>query len=184
MDDTKTPLWDCRWPDPVALQVAAERLLQQRDPEDPGLNRKVSVLVRPDPPEGPDEVVSVLLASPWAVERIYWSAPPGQPPPILHAAPLDVDQEGRVAAGQGVMLELERRTVPVLIAWEPETGHHFVETLCHSVRDFHSSEEALQAVQDDRPPPIFKKSLSQHMEKKISRRGLFGFLDRRGRDSS
>ncbi|MBF0456226.1 MAG: hypothetical protein HQL72_15590 [Magnetococcales bacterium] len=177
MEDTTAQMWDCRWPDPVAITVATNRMLQARDPDDPALNRKLRVYVRPDPPGIPEDPISVLLVSPWGVERIYWS-PPERDPPILHVAPLEVDSAGRIAAGQGVMLETSKRTVPVLIAWEPEPGHHFVETLLHSVRDYDSPEQAIAAIDGEEPPPSPKKSLSQHMEKKISRRGLFGFLDK------
>jgi hypothetical protein len=177
MDDLTAQLWDCRWPDPVAITVAANRILEERPLADPALNRKLRVYVRPDPPGLPEDPTSVILVTPWGVERIYWN-PPERIPAIIHAVPLEVDDEGRVAAGQGVMLETSKRTIPVLIAWEPEAGHHFVETLLHSVRDYDSPEQAIAAIDGEQPPPLAKKSLTQHMGKKISRRGLFGFLDR------
>ena len=177
MDDITNQLWDCRWPDPIAIQVAADRILATRPIDDPALNRKMRVYVRPDHPGMPEDPTSAILVTPWAVERVYWN-PPEQTPALIHVAPLNVDEEGRIAAGQGVMLETSTRTIPVLIAWEPEAGHHFIETLLHSVRDYESPEQAIAAIQGEEPPPSAKKSLSQHMEKQISRRGLFGFLDR------
>jgi hypothetical protein len=177
MDATSAQIWDCRWPDPVAIQVAAGRILEERPIEDPALNRKLPVFVRPDPPGIPEDPISVLLVTPWGVERVYWN-PPERVPAIIHAAPLEVDEQGLVKSGQGVMLETSKRTIPVLISWEPEAGHHFIETLLHSVRDYDSPQQAIAAIDGEQPPPPAKKSLTQHMEKKISRRGLFGFLDR------
>ncbi|MBF0447339.1 MAG: hypothetical protein HQL67_03975 [Magnetococcales bacterium] len=176
MNKTTAPVWECRWPDPVAIKVATDRILAQRSPDDPALNRKIQVIVRPDPPGLADQPNSALLVTPWGVERIYWS-PPQQRPAIIHAAPLELDETGRVQAGQGVLLKSGETTIPVLVAWEPETGHHFVETLLHSVRDYDSAQQAIAAIEGTEPTPDKKKSLSQHMEKKISRRGLFGFLD-------
>ncbi len=177
-DDTTASLWDCRWPDPVAVQVAAQRILAERPEDDPMLNRKLRVYVRPDIPGLPEDPISAVLVTPWAVERVYWN-PPEQTPNLIHAAPLKVDDAGRVAAGQGVMLETSQKTVPVLIAWEPETGHHFIETLLHQeqIRNYDSPEQAIAAIQGEETPPQAKKSITQHMEKKITRRGLFGFLD-------
>jgi hypothetical protein len=177
MDDTTASLWDCRWPDPVAIQVAADRILASRSQDDPALNRKLRVYVRPDPPGLVEDPISALLITPWAAERVYWNQPE-QTPGIIHAAPLEVNDQGRVAVGQGVMLETSKRTVPVLIAWEPETGHHFIETLLHSVRDYDSAEHVIAALDGEEKVPTAKKSLTQHLDKKVSRRGLFSFLDR------
>jgi hypothetical protein len=176
MDDTTQQLWDCRWPDPVAIKVAADRILASRDEDDPALNRKLRVHVEADPPSEAEELTSVLLVTPWAVERIYWT-PQWLSPAVIHAAPLEIDENGRVASGQGVLLETSQRTIPVLIAWEPETGHHFIETLLHSLRDYDSIEQVMAGLQDEQKVPITKKSLTQHLDKKVSRRGLFGFLD-------
>lgn len=177
MEATTNQAWDCRWPDPVAVTVAADRILAQRPLDDPALNRKLRVYVRLDPPGIPEDPISAVLVTPWGVERVYWN-PPEQLPEIIHAVPLEINSEGLVAPGQGVLLSTSTRSIPVLTAWEPETGHHFIETLLHSVRDFESPEQAIAAIDGEEPPPPPKKSLTQHMEKKISRRGLFGFLDK------
>ncbi|MBF0132861.1 MAG: hypothetical protein HQL75_09790 [Magnetococcales bacterium] len=179
MTDVVTPpqtsQWDCRWPDPVALKVANDRLLASLSPDDPSLNRTLGVTVRMEPPDHPNDPVSALLVSPWAVERVFWHhGQPGSPPPIIHVAELELDAHGRVAAGQGVILETQERTVPVVIGWEPETGHHFVHTLLHRVHDFDTVDAAINEALGVHPLAPTHRSLSGHMQKKISRRGLFG----------
>ena len=169
-------LWDCRWPDAIALRVATERLLLARGESDPALNQNLPIRVHMDPPENPEDPMRAILVTPWAVERIYWSNPAKGPPPIRHAAALERDQTGRAATGQGVLLETEERQIPVQIAWEPETGHHFVETVLHSVRDFDTPDEAIATALGTQPPPKTKQSLSNHLQKKMSRRRLLGLL--------
>lgn len=173
-----TPYWDCRWPDPVALQVASERILQSRAPDDPNLNRRLTIRVQMVPPELPTEPTRALLVTPWAVERIYWHNTAQADPPVRHAAPLTPDAEGRVAAGLGVILEYATLRVPVLTAWEPEVGHHFVETLLPSVRDCLSGDEALAIALGQKPlyPP--KRSVTDHLTRPVSRRSLFGIFGR------
>ena len=172
--ESPDPTWDCRWPDPVALQVASERILQSRPADDPSLNRRLTVRVQMIPPDLPIDPVRALLVTPWAVERIYWNNTAHPTPPIRHAVPLTADDQGRVKAGLGVILEYAAHKVPVLTAWEPEVGHHFVETLLPSVKDFGSVEEALAVALGHKPlyPP--KRSVTDHLSAPLSRRNLFG----------
>jgi hypothetical protein len=144
--------WDCRWPDPVALQVASLRLLDeavQRHLE--GLNPRIQVTVRLLPPAD-EPWTCAMLATPWAVEKIYWKAPSClvESLPVRSAFPLALDEHGRVGAGQGVLLVPssvpDARAIPVLIAWEPETGHYFVESLRRDVAGYRSAGEALAGV--------------------------------------
>lgn len=171
-----TPHWDCRWPDPVALTVATERILQSRPQTDPNLNRRLSIRVQMDLPDDPSVPIRALLVSPWAVERIYWNNPAQHHPPIRHALPLTADAQGRVAAGIGVILEFVEQLIPVLTAWEPEVGHHLVETLLPSVQDISSVEEAIAIAlgQPHRYPP--KQSLTDHLSHTVSRRNLIGLF--------
>lgn len=182
-DDATSPAWDCRWPDPVALQVAAERLLDGLADTRKKLNRNIKVTVRMEPSPHPDALTRAVIAAPWGVERVYWNPPGVAEPPIESAYPLEADEAGRVARGQGMMLDAGKEgKKPILIAWEPETGHYFVETLLHSVLGYSNAEEALRMAGgggrvEPRKQP--KKSVTQHLEKEVSRRGLFD-LFRRG----
>lgn len=176
MDSEQKPIWDCRWPDPVGLKVAADRTLRNYSPDDPGLNHRLGIRVQMDLPKEADGPVRAILVSPWAVERIHWCNPSRGDPPILHASPLELDSDGRVQAGIGVLLECQGRRIPVLTAWEPELGHHFIETLLHTVRDFSSPEEAIATALGHQETPLPKRSVSDHMNRKVSRRSLFGFL--------
>ncbi len=173
--DFPEPIWDCRWPDTMALQVATDRILRSRPLDDPGFNRHLPITVRMDPTPYPDDPTRALLVAPWGVERIYWTPPDSGPPPILHVAELETDGQGRVASGIGVLLETEERQIPVITAWEPETGHYFLETLLHSVRNFNNVETALATALGRKPPPAPKSSLSDHLKKNMSRRNLLGF---------
>ncbi|MEO5377603.1 MAG: hypothetical protein H7832_07460 [Magnetococcus sp. DMHC-6] len=170
---TSSPLvkWDCRWPDPVALQVAAERVLATLSPNHPDINPQLWVQARLTPPR--DELPSAILITPWAVERIYWHLP-GTLPSIQSATPLQVDEAGRVAKGQGVILRGKEKTIPVLIAWEPETGHHFVQTILHQVTHLNSNESAMAAALAQENPGIHvPRSVSSRLEQPMDRRGLF-----------
>lgn len=177
--------WDCRWPDPVALKVATDRLLAGLSPDDPSLNRALGVTVRMEPPDDPNDPVSALLVSPWAVERVFWHrVQTGSPPPLIHVAELELDAHGRVAAGQGVILETRERTVPVVIGWEPETGHHFVHTLLHRVSDIDTADAAINEALGIHPLAPTHRSISGHMQKKVSRRGLIGLSSLFGKRSN
>jgi hypothetical protein len=170
-----SPQWDCRWPDPVALKVAAQRILAEQSADRTDLNRRLDITVRMEPPPpdaGPGALVRALLVTPWAVERIYWANPAAESLPIESAYPLEGDASHRVSKGQGVLLRSGTRTVPVLIAWEPETGHHFVEALRSEVQAFEDPEEALAAALGTKPPPPPRKSISGHMNTSVSRRRL------------
>lgn len=178
--------WDCRWPDPVALKVATDRILSSRPLDDPGLNRILGVFVRMEPPNDAGGPVSAILVTPWAVERIYWHHyQPNTTPPITHAAKLELDGAGRVAAGQGVLFQTKERTLPVIIGWEPETGHYFIETLLHQVYDYRSANDAINAALGVRPISLGKKSLDDRLNDKVSRRGILGLssLFKRPRNS-
>ncbi|MBF0582824.1 MAG: hypothetical protein HQL80_01170 [Magnetococcales bacterium] len=170
------PHWDWRWPDPVALKVAAERILQSRDPDDPTLNRRLSIRIQMDIPDSDGIPVRALMVTPWAVERIYWNSSTQHKPPIRHAFPLTADAQGRVAAGQGVILEFADTLVPVLTAWEPELGHHWVETLLPSVLGIHSVEEAVALALGKKPLSPPKRSVSDHLSLSVSRRKLLGIF--------
>ncbi len=174
-DDPSAPIWDCRWPDTMALQVATERILNGLPADEPRFNRRLPITVRLDPSPHTHDPTRALLIAPWGVERIYWTPADRGPPPILHVAELETDAEGRVAAGIGVLLETEERQVPVVTAWEPETGHYFLETLLHSVWDFDDVETALATALGRKPPPPPKTSLSGHLNRTLSRRSLLGF---------
>ena len=174
-DPTPGPRWDCRWPDAMALQVACDRILSDRSPDDPALNRRLPVTVRMDPLPHADDPVRAVLVTPWGVEYVYWPHTGRASPDVLHAVELETDAEGRVASGIGLLLETRQRQIPVVTVWEPETGHYFVETLLHSVRDFNSVDDALATALGRRPPPAPKTSLSGHLKKTLSRRGLLGF---------
>ncbi|MBF0420515.1 MAG: hypothetical protein HQL78_10155 [Magnetococcales bacterium] len=170
------PGWDCRWPDPVALKVATDRILAARPEDDPDLNRRLAVTVRMEVPGQDGDPVSAILVTPWAVERVFWHFNGSSAtPPIRFASELEFDLQGRVAAGQGVILETSQRTYPVVIAWEPETGHHFVQTLLHEVHAFHSVEKAIQSALSGNTPRgrITQASMAATLDKEVSRRGLF-----------
>nr|CRH08082.1 Protein of unknown function [Candidatus Magnetococcus massalia] len=170
------PIWSCRWPDPVALKVANDRLLEGMDPERPGLNGRLEVMVRMESMSRDDGLASGILVTPWAVERVYWLATGGEHPPIQSAFPLEPNEEGLIAGGQGVILETSDGPTPVVIALEPETGHHFIQSLQHDVMNYLNSEDALAGalgMGGHEPPPRPKKSVTSHMERKVSRRGLF-----------
>ncbi|HIJ84817.1 MAG: hypothetical protein HW380_2904 [Magnetococcales bacterium] len=171
---TQASNWDCRWPDPVALKVATDRLLAGRPPDDPSLNRSLGVTIRMEPPEDPQNPISALLVSPWAVERVFWHHQPNTLPPIIHAADLELDPQGRVTSGQGVILETKNRTFPVVIHWEPETGHHFIQTLLPQVLDMRTLDEAIRHALGTHSGSLPQSSLSNHLHKKVSRRGLMG----------
>lgn len=170
------PRWDCRWPDPIALKVAADRILRGRPPEDPAINRKLTIRVQVEPPEDANAPIRAILITPWGVERVYWSNPTQGEPPIQHAAPLEMDAEGRVSAGIGLLLESEGSHIPVLTAWEPEVGHHFVETLLHSVQNFSTVEEAMTTALGNALPYTPKRSITDHLNRTVSRRNLLGFF--------
>lgn len=179
----RVPQWDCRWPDPVALKVATDRLLASRSAEDHHLNRRLGVTVRLESPNDPEDPVSALLVSPWAVERVFWHHnTPGSSPPIMYAFDLELDATGRVVAGQGVIFKTRERTWPVVIGWEPEIGHHFVHTLLHQVDHLNSVDEAISEALGVHHLAASKRSLSDHLQKKVSRRSMFGFslLNRKG----
>jgi hypothetical protein len=170
------PRWECRWPDPVALKVASERILRSRPQDDPQLNRRLPVRVQMEATEQPDSPASALLVTPWAVERIFWSNPNQPTPPIRHAMPLTADSHGRVAVGQGVLLQTPERQIPVLVAWEPEIGHHFIEILLTSTHDIDNPEEAVAIALGKKPATPPKQSLGDHLNKSISRRNLLGLF--------
>ncbi len=172
------PRWECRWPDPIALTVASERILQGRPPEDPNLNRRLSIRVQMDPPNHPTAPMRALLVTPWAVERVYWHNPAQPNPPLRHATPLTRDAEGRVAAGLGVLLEYLEELIPVLTAWEPEVGHHFVETLLPSVEGFGSVDEAIAIALGRKPTYPLKRSVTDQLNLSVSRRNLLGIFHR------
>ena len=117
-----------------------------------------------------------MLVTPWRVERVYWSNPTLGDPPVQHAAPLEVDAAGRVVAGLGLLLKSEGERIPVLTAWEPEVGHHFVETLLHSVHDFSTAEEAINAALGNKGKLHPKRSVADHLNKKVSRRNFLGIF--------
>ncbi|MBF0124067.1 MAG: hypothetical protein HQL60_01870 [Magnetococcales bacterium] len=157
--------WDFRWPDPVALRVASERILDAL-PDGVKLNRRIVITVRLEDASRSGVVTSALLATPWAVERVYWKSPTWtEPMPVASALPLETDETGRVTAKQGLVLTLQQRRIPILTAWEPETGHYFVEPLIAPVLEFEHAEAALAAVAGVNP-------LSQPLQKPISRRHL------------
>ncbi|MBF0158276.1 MAG: hypothetical protein HQL58_02015 [Magnetococcales bacterium] len=172
MSDLSSPSWDFRWPDPVASRVASERLLEAMPPDQAGLNHRIMVTIRLETDGDRDVVTSALLATPWAVERIYWKAPMFEGTmPIASAMPLEADETGRVAAKQGVILTLQQRRIPVLTAWEPETGHYLVEVLESPVLEYAHAEAALAAVGVNplsQPP----RHWSQQIQKPVSRRSL------------
>ncbi|MBF0095899.1 MAG: hypothetical protein HQM04_03590 [Magnetococcales bacterium] len=174
MDDP--PRWECRWPDPVALKVASERILQSRPHDDPQLNRRLPIRVQMEDGSPSNPLISALLVTPWAVERIFWSHPGLPTPPIRHAMPLTADSHGRVATGQGVLLQTPARQIPVLTAWEPEVGHHFIEILLTSTHDIDNPEEAMAIALGKKPPTPPKQSLGDHLNKSISRRNLLGLF--------
>lgn len=174
-DDGEEPCpWDCRWPDPVAVQVANQRLLTTLDPARDDLNTRLPVSVTMEHPPGSMELPSAIVVSPWAVERVYWASPMqrGVDPPLYAAMPLEHNEQGRVKPGQGAVLDTGTgRTAPVVIAWEPETGHYFVETLLRQVSAFVSADEARRAalgLAKGRPP-----TMAAQMQRPVSRRSLF-----------
>lgn len=166
--------WDCRWPDPVALKVATDRILAGRPEDDPDLNRRLQVTVRMEGPGQDGDPVSAILVTPWAVERVFWHFN-GSIPAIRYASELEYDLQGRVAPGQGVILETSERTYPVVIAWEPETGHHFVQTLVHQVHEFSTVDAAVQAALVGKKPRggMTQASVAATLDREVSRRGLF-----------
>lgn len=172
--------WDCRWPDPIALQVAAQRILEGLPPERPGLNRRLAITVRLEVAPGDPGRPRALLVTPWAVERVHWAPPGSTDPPLRSAYTPARDANGRIAAGQGMLLEGEGGMIPVVVAWHPETGHYFVERLIPSVLPFDTREEALAAVAHTgaaaaRPA---HRTLEGTLERPTSRRGLLGLLRR------
>ncbi|MBF0271264.1 MAG: hypothetical protein HQL98_04175 [Magnetococcales bacterium] len=174
------PVWDCRWPDPVALKVSATRILRDLPEESPELNRNLAITVEMELNDDYSGEIRALMVTPWAVERIHWhSSHQGSEPPIRHAMGLETDDTGRVAAGQGVLLELEGgKLVPVVIAWEPETGHYFVETLMHHTQGYDTARSALEAALGKAPDPSATQSISSTMNRSVSRRGLLKFWRR------
>ena len=167
--------WDCRWPDPIALKVASDRTLRARPPQDPALNRRLPIRVHIVPPKSPETAVHAILITPWAVERVYWSNS-FEEPEIQHAAPLILDEAGRVAAGIGLLLKYEEIWIPVLTAWEPEIGHHFIETLLHSVHPYSTTDEALAASLGNSVAVSRKHSITEQLNQKLSRRNLLGIF--------
>ncbi|MBF0614449.1 MAG: hypothetical protein G8237_04190 [Magnetococcales bacterium] len=177
MEEESGPVWDCRWPDPVALKVSATRILRNLPEKSPELNRNLAITVEMELNDDYSGDVRALLVTPWAVERIYWHSPTrGNDPPIRHAMALEADGAGRVAAGQGVLLELEdRQLVPVVTAWEPETGHYFVETLLHHTQGFDTAQSALDRALGKPLTRPTRQSVSSTMQRNVSRRGLLKF---------
>ncbi|MBF0309057.1 MAG: hypothetical protein HQL56_05990 [Magnetococcales bacterium] len=169
------PSWDVRWPDPVAIQVAAARLMAAQA-ENSALNRALGIHLHMEEGSFEDPYSTGILVTPWAVERIFWINPPRREPSLQSAMPLTIDDKGRVAPGQGVILQESSRRIGVLTAWEPETGHYFVETLLPSTLPFRSCQEALQAALGAPAPQPPRQSLSTQLETACSRRSLFGFL--------
>ncbi len=177
--DLPAEAWRFRWPDPVAIQVAHNRILDGLDPDAPELNPRVSVMVHMEPPSDDEDLARAILVTPWGVERIYWGEE-GQAPPIHTAYPLEVDREtGLVVAGQGLLLKTDGRRVPVTVGLEPETGHYFSQRLLHSVAGMTSAHDALQAAMgrsstSERADE--RRSVSGHLERPVSRRGLLGLF--------
>ncbi|MEG3638423.1 hypothetical protein [Magnetococcus sp. PR-3] len=179
MHDQDPPMWDCRWPDPVALKVANDRIAHSLDSARPGINAALEVMVELESAARDDGLASALLVTPWAIERVYWLGPGQINPPIQSAVPLEGDHSGRVAGGQGALLETGSGTKPVIIGWEAETGHHFVETIIREVQNYLNSMDAMaaaKAVGSTAPNPKIKKSMTTHLEKPVSRRGLFNMF--------
>ncbi|MBF0141954.1 MAG: hypothetical protein HQL57_02360 [Magnetococcales bacterium] len=173
------PSWDLRWPDPVAIKVAGERLLPEVEKSGRELNWRLPVVVQMEFPPDSTALPRGLLVSPWGVERIYWGRPGKGTPPVRSALPLEPDEAGRVARGQGVLLTTETGERPVVIAWEPETGHHFVESLLSSVVCVLSVEEAIQRALGEAGPPAPARSISSHLERPVGRRALFQLFRRK-----
>ncbi|MBF0341190.1 MAG: hypothetical protein HQL95_09560 [Magnetococcales bacterium] len=172
------PVWDCRWPDPVAIKVSATRILRTLPEDSPELNPRLAITVEMEMSEDLHGEVTALLVTPWAVERIHWHpAHLGVDPPVRHAIPLEVNASGRVAAGQGVLLELDggNRLLPVVIAWEPETGHYFVETLLHHTQGYDTARSALDAALGKPLSRPVTQSITSTMHREVSRRGLLKF---------
>ncbi|MBF0163129.1 MAG: hypothetical protein HQM01_01280 [Magnetococcales bacterium] len=171
------PVWDCRWPDPVALKVSATRILRQMPEKSPELNHNLIITVEMELNDDFTGEFRALLVTPWAVERIFWHSPTlGTAPPVKHAMRLETDESGRVAAGQGVLLEVEvDRLVPVVIAWEPETGHYFVETLLHHTQGFDTAQSALDTALGRTQARMGPQSVTAVMNRTVSRRGLLKF---------
>ncbi|MBF0426951.1 MAG: hypothetical protein HQL66_14150 [Magnetococcales bacterium] len=178
------PRWEFRWPDPIALQVASERILRETVERARAegvaltdLNLRLPVLARMENSPFMEELVQALLVAPWGVERVYWHPPNRQHPPAIESAyPLEADASGNVAKGQGLLLRVGERLKPVLVGWEPETGHHFVETLLHSVREFATADEAFAMARA--ADPLYKsgaRPVPSRMQRPVSRRQLFGF---------
>lgn len=173
--------WDCRWPDPVALRVASQRILDALHPERTDINRQIVLQVEMEGAPAPGGFPNALLITPWAVERVYWS-PFGQPiPPIRCAQSLTLDPQGRIATGQGVLLLTEPHPTPVLIAWEPETGHHFIQSLVTDMRPYADGHQAIMAAYAPRhaatpATPTPPEASSPPIARPISRRGLLGFF--------
>ena len=167
--------WDCRWPDPIALKVATDRILRARPPQDPALNRRLPIRVHIVPPKNPETAIHAILVTPWAVERVYWSNS-FEEPVIQHPLPLRLNDEGKVVAGIGILLKYEDIFIPVLTAWEPEIGHHFIEILLHSVHSFSTTDEALAVALGNSVELSHKHSISDHLNQKVSRRNLLGIF--------
>ncbi|MBF0153394.1 MAG: hypothetical protein HQL64_06625 [Magnetococcales bacterium] len=178
------PRWEFRWPDPVAIQVASERILRETldqakadGVELTDFNLRLPVMVRMESSPFTEELAHALLVAPWGVERVYWHPPNQQQSPAIESAyALEADANGNVAKGQGVLLRVAGNLKPVLIGWEPETGHYFVETLLHSVREFDTAGEVFAMA--SRAYPLYKpetQTVSSQMQRQVSRRQLFSF---------
>lgn len=176
MGNASSIYWDCRWPDPVAIKVATERLLAELPQDRPDLNLRLPVTVRLETEAITPRLTRALLVTPWAVERIYWSAPALPAPPLEVAAPLDKDELDRPCKGQGAILRADDGNRPVVIAWEPETGHYFVETLLSPLLEFTTPEEAMATATGAAPPPPPRKAMTSHLQTEVSRRGFLRFL--------
>ena len=94
------------------------------------------------------------------------------------ASPLATDAAGRIQSGIALLLACEGKQLPVLTAWEPEVGHHFIETLLHTVQPFATAEEAMAAAtgKDRETPPT--RSIADHLNRRVDRRALLGIFRR------
>lgn len=171
---TSPGVWDWRWPDPVALKVAAERLLRALPPSRPDLNPRIPIWVQMLTAVTPEAAwVQAVLLSPWAAEKVYWPPPGSDMPPIQSAFPLECDDSGRILSGQGVLLTWDRFVHPVVINWEPETGHYFTESLIQPVERFISLDQLLRAAIGLASPTGPKPTLITRLSQPVSRRRLF-----------
>ncbi|MBF0612346.1 MAG: hypothetical protein G8345_12335 [Magnetococcales bacterium] len=186
-EQVEAGVWDCRWPDPVALRVASERILDGLSGSRTDVNWRIGLQVEMEGVPAPGGFPNALLISPWGVERVYWSPFGTEAPPIQSAAPLVADDQGRVAAGQGVLLLTEPKPTPVLIGWEPETGHHFIQSLIGNMLPYEDGHQAMMAAfaVEKRGGSWVAASTGgvveeepSRLQKPVSRRGMFGFLRR------